>query len=86
MDRIKIARTTNRSINITTEGSFKLTLRGNAIDWLNNIRDTLDVDISTWTNIEFVKHFSLTLITIVWDLTKLKHEERDKSSDLMLIV
>ena len=90
LDRIRIARTTYGWTDETTAGNFKLALRGKAIDWLNHIRDTLDVDISTWTNIEpeFIKHFNVKTSTIdnVWDLTKLKHEDKDIPSDLMLEV
>ena len=45
----------------TTAGNFKMALRGKAIDWLNHTRDTLDFDISTWTNIEseFILNFNV---------------------------
>lgn len=54
LDRIRIACTTYRWTDTTTAGNFKLAVRGKAIDWLNHIKDTLDVDISTWTNIHQV--------------------------------
>ena len=72
----------------TTAGNFKLALRGKVIDWLNHTRDTLDVHISTWTNIEpeFISHFNVKTNTVdnVWDFSKLKHEDKDMPADLML--
>ena len=50
----------------------------------------MDVDISTWTNIEpeFIRHFNVKTSTVdnVWDLSKLKHEEKENPVDLMLEV
>ena len=80
LDRIWIARTNNGETDETTFGNFKLALRGKAIDWLNHIRETLGVYISTWTKIEqeFIKQFNVKTSTVdnVWDLTKLKHDKR----------
>ena len=85
-----MARTTSGWSEKTTAGDFKLALRGKAIDWLNHIRDILDDNISTWTKIEpdFIKNFNIRTSTVgnIWDLTKLKHKEKDNTADLMLEV
>ena len=47
-DRIKIACTKYECSGETTAGNFKLALRGKAINWLNHIRDMLDV-VCIWT-------------------------------------
>ena len=66
-------------LNSFSAENFKLALRGKAIDWFNHTRDTLDVNISTWTNIEpeFITHFNVKTSPIdnVWDFSKLKHED-----------
>ena len=61
LDRIRIATTAYRWTDETTARNFKLVLRGLAIDWLNHTRDTLDVNISKWTNIEpeFITYFNV---------------------------
>ena len=66
LDRIRIACTTYRWTDETTAGNFKLALRGLAIDWINHTRDTLDVDISKWTNIEpeFIAYFNIKPQTV----------------------
>ena len=54
----------------------------------NPIRDTLNVNISTWMNIEteFIKHFKVRTSTVdnIWELTKLKHGEKDNLANFML--
>ena len=88
LDIMKIARTTNKWMDVTTAGDLKLAISSNAIDWLNHIRDILDEDISTWTNIEseFIKHCNVKTSTLdnLWDLTKLKHDEKDNPSGWMI--
>ena len=90
MERIRITCTTYGWSDQTTAGNFRLALRGEAIDWLNHTRDTLGINISTWTNIEpeFISHFNIKTQTVdnVWDLSKLKQEGRDTSAKLMLEV
>ena len=90
MDRIRIVRTAYGWSDQTTAGNFRPVLRGEAIDWLKHIRDTLGVNISTWTNIEleFITHYNIKTQTVdnVWDLSKLKHEGRDTPAKLMLEV
>ena len=90
MDSIRIAPTTYEWSNETTAGKFKLALRGKGIDWLNQTRESLDLYISTWTNIrpEFVTHFNVKTSTLdnVWDFSKLKHEGKDNPADLKLEV
>ena len=80
----------HRDGQIKLRWKFQTRSTGKAIDWLNHIRDTLDVNISTWMNIEleFIKHFNVRTSTVdnIWDLTKLKHEEKDKPYDLLLEV
>ena len=89
-DRIMIAQATYRWSDAATAGNFKLALRGKAIDWLNFIKDTERVDITLWTTIEphFKSHYDIQVQTVdnVWDLSKLKHEERDDPADLKLEV
>ena len=89
-DRIIIAQTTYRWSDAATAGNFKLALRGKAIDWLNYIRDTEQVDITLWSKIEphFKSHYDIQVQTVdnVWDFSKLKHEERDDPADLKLEV
>ncbi len=89
-DRIMIAQATYRWSDAATAGNFKLALRGKAIDWLNYIKDTERVDITLWTTIEphFKSHYDIQVQTVdnVWDLSKLKHEERDDPADLKLEV
>ena len=90
LDRIRIACTTYRWTDETTAGNFKFTLRGLAIDWINHTRDTLDVDISKWTNIEpeFITYFNNKTQTVdnIWDFSKLTHEGKDSPAKLMLEV
>ena len=89
-DRIIIAQTTYRWSDAATAGNFKLALRGKAIDWLNYINDTEQVDITLWSKIEphFKSHYDIQIQTVdnVWDFSKLKHEERDDPADLKLEV
>ena len=81
LERIRIAHTIYGWTDITTAGNFRLVLRGKAILWLNYSRDTLEIDIFTWTNIEpeFIKHFNVKTSTVdnVWDFSKLKHEDQE---------
>ena len=74
---MRIACTTYGWTDETPSGNFKLAFS-----------DTLDVDNSSWTSIEpeFMKHFNVKTSTVdnLSDLTKLKHEEKDNSSDLMI--
>jgi hypothetical protein len=89
-DRIIIAQATYRWSDTATAGNFKLALRGKAIDWLNFIKDTERVDVTLWSTIEplFKSHYDIQVQTVdnVWDLSKLKHEERDDPADLKLEV
>ena len=89
-DRIMIAQATYRWSDTATAGNFKLALRGKAIDWLNYIKDTERVNVTLWTTIEphFKSHYDIQVQTVdnVWDLSKLKHEERDDPADLKLEV
>ena len=89
-DRIIIAQTTYRWSDAATAGNFKLALRGKAIDWLNYIKDTEQVNITLWSTIEphFKSHYDIQVQTVdnVWDFSKLKHEERDDPADLKLEV
>jgi hypothetical protein len=89
-DRIIIAQATYRWSDTATAGNFKLALRGKAIDWLNFIKDTERVDVTLWSTIEplFKSHYDILVQTVdnVWDLSKLKHEERDDPADLKLEV
>ena len=90
LDKIRIACTTYGWSYQTTEGNFRLALRGAEIDWLNHIRDSLGVNISTWTAIEpeFITHYNIKIQTVdnVQDMSKLKHEGRDTPAKLMLQV
>ncbi len=89
-DRIIIAQATYRWSDAATAGNFKLALRDKAIDWLNYINDTERVNITLWSTIEphFKSHYDIQVQTVdnVWDLSKLKHEERDDPADLKLEV
>ena len=90
LERIRIAKTTYGWSDETTAGNFKLALRGLAIDWLNHTKDTLDVDISKWTNIEpeFITYFNIKTQTVdnVWDFSKVTHEGKDTPAKLMIEV
>ena len=90
LERIRIARTTYGWSDETTAGNFKLALRGLAIDWLNHTKDTLDVDVSKWTNIEpeFITYFNIKTQTVdnVWDFSKVAHEGKDTPAKLMIEV
>ena len=90
LERIRIAKTTYGWSDETTAGNFKLALRGLAIDWLNHTKDTLDVDISKWTNIEpeFIAYFNIKTQTVdnVWDFSKVTHEGKDTPAKLMIEV
>ena len=85
LDRIRIDRTTYGWSDEKTAGIFKLAHTGKAIDWLNQTRDTLNVDISTWTNIqsEFIKHFNVKTSTVD-NVRDIKYEERANPADLMI--
>jgi hypothetical protein len=89
-DPIIIAQTTYRWSDAATAGNFKLALRGKAIDWLNYIKDTEQVNITLWSTIEphFKSHYDIQVQTVdnVWDFSKLKHEERNDPADLKLEV
>jgi hypothetical protein len=56
--RIKIAQTYHWS-DAATAGNFKLLLSGKAIDWLNYIKDTEQMNISLWSRIEPQLNFFL---------------------------
>ncbi len=75
-DRIIIAQRTYRWSDAATAGNFKLALRGKAIDWLNYIKDTEQVNITLWSTIEphFKSHYDIQVQTVdnVWDFSKLK--------------
>jgi hypothetical protein len=75
--RIKIAQATYHWSDTATAGNFKLALSGKAIDWLNYIKDTEQIDISLWSRIEpqFKSHYDIQIQTVdnVWDFSKLKH-------------
>ena len=90
LDRIKFARTTCGWSDQTTAGSFRLALRGTAIDWPNHTRDTLGIDISTWTNIklEFIANFNVKTQTVdnVWDFSNLVHEGKETPAKPMMEV
>ena len=89
-DHIIIAQTTYRWSDAATAGSFKLALRGKAIDWLNYIKDIERVDITLWSTIEshFKSHYDIQVQTVdnVSDFSKLKHEEQDDPANLKLDV
>ncbi len=71
-DRIKIAQATYHWSDAVTAGNFKLTLQGKAIDWLNNIKDTEQIDISLWSRIEphLKSHYHIQIQTVdnVWEI------------------
>jgi hypothetical protein len=71
-----------------TAGKFKIALRRKAIDWLNYINDTEQIDISLWFRIEpqFKAHYDIQIQMVdnVWDFSK--HEERDDPANLKLEV
>jgi hypothetical protein len=90
VNRIKRAQATYHWFYAVTTGNFKLALRGNAIYWLNYIKDTEQIDILLWSRIEpqFKLHFDIQIQTTnnMWDFSKLKHKERDDPADLKLKV
>jgi hypothetical protein len=51
-DRINIAQATYHWSNAATASNFKLALRGKAVYWLNNIKNTHQINISLWFRIE----------------------------------
>jgi hypothetical protein len=88
--RIKIAQTTYHWSDSGTAGNFTLALRGKAIDWLNYINDTDQIDILLWsrTKPQFKPHYDIQIQTVdnIWDFSKPKHEEKDDPADLKLEV
>ena len=88
IDRIKIAKTTYHWSDSATAGNFKLALRGKAIDWLNYIKYTQQIDILLWSRIEpqFKLHYNIQIQTVdnLWDFSTLKLEERNDPAELKL--
>jgi hypothetical protein len=65
INRLKIAQATYHLSAAATAGNFKLALRGKAIDWLNYIKNTEQIDISLWSRIEpqFKSHYDIQIQT-----------------------
>jgi hypothetical protein len=89
-DPIKVAQMTYHWSDSATAGNFKSALRGKAIDWLNFIKNTEQIDISLWSRFEpkFKSHYDIQIQTVdnVWDFSKLQHEESDDPANLKLEV
>jgi hypothetical protein len=51
-DLIKITQTTYYWSDAATAGNLKLAFRGKAVQWLNYIMDTEQINISLWSKIE----------------------------------
>jgi hypothetical protein len=78
-DCIKIAQATYYWSAAATAINFKHSLWGKAIDWLNYIKDTKQIDISLWSRIEpqFKTHYVIQIQTVdnIWYFSKLKQFE-----------
>ncbi len=89
-DWILIAQATFSWSDATTTGNFKSAWRGGAMDWLNYIKDTGEVNITLWSSIEphFKTHYNIKIQTLdnEMDFSKLKHKECDDPANLKLEV
>ena len=89
-DRMKLAVETNHWNDADAGGNFCLQLRGKALEWLEFVRDTEGKDVRLWSIISeaFKDRYDLAIDTItnVWDLTSLKHEEKQDPRELAVKV
>ena len=89
-ERMKIAVETKNWTDAQAGGNFSLQLRGKALEWLEFVRDTEGKDVKLWTVIAeaFKARYDLDIDTItnVWDLTDLKHEEKQDPRELAVKV
>ena len=90
MNRMITAIATHNWTDAQAAGNFTLQLRGPALDWLEYIRDTEGINVATWATIlpAFQEQYDLVVDTTtnVWDLTSLKHDNKEDPRNLVIKV
>ena len=89
MNRMTTAIATHNWTDAQAAGNFTLQLRGPALDWLEYIRDTEGINVATWATIlpAFQEQYDLVVDTTtnVWDLTSLKHDNKEDPRNLVIM-